>query len=699
MVRVSEAGNKANSNDNITDRPVALAVNAKMIPDALKAQPQWVVWKYTWNPNKKRKDGSGEHGDWDKPLYCARTGRRASTTDPGAWTSYDNALAAYRASSWDGIGVVLTQELGIVGIDLDRCRDAQTGAVEQWAQTIIDAAGSYTEVSPSSTGIRIIAFAAKPTGRCRKDGVEMYVTGRYLTITGHHLEGTETRVLRRPNAIARLHRELFGTAAAINNGQQQHAPTAVKLGAGLNDDEIIAKAKSAKGGAKFKELWDGGLAGHKSNSEADLALCNILAFWTGPDPARIDRLFRQSGLMRPKWDRDDYRDGTIATVLAGRTDFYRPARAELRNTTGKDKPTQAQLVVDLALAESIELFHDAEHKAYATVQIEDHRENHRIRSRSFGLWLRRLFHERFAKPVSSQPLQDAMNTLEGKAVFDGALHQVAVRLAGHGAAIYLDLGDSDWNAVKITAGGWEVISNPRAMFIRPRGMLALPMPVEGGSIDELREFINIGNDDNWRMLVAFIVCALRTTGPYPLLVLHGEQGSAKSTLARMVRALLDPNTAPLRSEPKEPRDLMIGAANSWLLTLDNLSDIKPWLSDALCRLSTGGGFATRELFTDAEEVVFDAQRPIIITGIEQVAARPDLLDRSFPVNLPAIKEDQYRPEAELWAEFEQAKPHILGALLDAASCALRRIDKVKMDAVPRMADAAKWVTAAEPALG
>jgi hypothetical protein len=180
---------------------------------------------------------------------------------------------------------------------------------------------------------------------------------------------------------------------------------------------------------------------------------------------------------------------------------------------------------------------------------------------------------------------------------------------------------------------------------------------------------------------------------------HGEQGSGKSTRARIVRSIIDPHSVPLRSEPKEPRDLMIAANNSWCIALDNVSHLPIWLSDALCRLATGGGFGTRELYTNDEEQLFDAMRPVILTGIEAVATRPDLLDRSMLFDLCPIPENERKTEEELFAAWEKVKADVLGALLDAVVCALKNFSSIRLPSLPRMADFAKWVTAAEPALG
>ena len=191
---------------------------------------------------------------------------------------------------------------------------------------------------------------------------------------------------------------------------------------------------------------------------------------------------------------------------------------------------------------------------------------------------------------------------------------------------------------------------------------------------------------------------LRDRGPYPVLVLSGEQGSAKSTFSAILRALLDPNTAPLRALPREDRDLFIAASNGHVLAFDNVSGLPPWISDTLCRLATGGGFAVRQLYTDQDEVLFDAARPVILNGIEDIVTRPDLADRAVFLTLEPIPEERRRPEAELWAAFDAERPRILGALLDAVVWGLKRLPDTHLPKLPRMADFALWATACETAL-
>jgi hypothetical protein len=175
-------------------------------------------------------------------------------------------------------------------------------------------------------------------------------------------------------------------------------------------------------------------------------------------------------------------------------------------------------------------------------------------------------------------------------------------------------------------------------------MLSLPDPIRGGEIEELRNFLKVkhdkAGDKDFVLAVSFLLAALRERGPYAVLVLIGEHGAAKSTFAKVLRKLIDPNKTLTRALPREDRDLFIAAGNAWLLVFDNISRIADWLSDTLCRLATGGGYATRQLHTDAEEALFDAMRPIILNGMEDFVIRSDLADRSVFLDLENIPDNK-----------------------------------------------------------
>jgi hypothetical protein len=363
------------------------------------------------------------------------------------------------------------------------------------------------------------------------------------------------------------------------------------------------------------------------------------------------------------------------------------------------KKSQAEVLLTLAHAAGVELWGTPEGEPYATLAVESHREHHRLAARTSRDWLARLFFHDQGRPPNAQALHDALGVLRGEALWGGGERREAyVRHAVHEDAIYIDLGDPEWRAIEIDRDGWRIVSDPPTRFRRPRGLLPLPEPTRGGSLDALRGLLNVG-DEAWVLVCGWLVGATAPSGPYPVLALHGEQGAAKSTAARLLRGLTDPNVAPLRSEPRDERDLAIAARNGWIVALDNLSRLPNSLSDALCRLATGGGFATRELYSDAEEVLFSATRPAIITGITEVASRGDLLDRSLLVSLGPIPETDRLTEAELEKRWEEIGPVALGGLLDATATALRRLPNTHLDRLPRLADHARWVTAAEPALG
>jgi hypothetical protein len=363
--------------------------------------------------------------------------------------------------------------------------------------------------------------------------------------------------------------------------------------------------------------------------------------------------------------------------------------------SNNESVNQQQVEMLLQLASAAELFHSADEDAYADVADSGRRETYRVGGTKFRRWLIRAYYRSTGSAPASEALQAALNTITARAQFDGPERTVFVRVGGHEGRIYLDLGDPSWRAVEIDATGWRIIDSPPVRFRRASGMRALPVPLPGGSIETLRRFLNVKVDSDFVLIVAYLLAGLRDRGPYPVLVLAGEHGTAKSTLARVVRALLDPNTASLRALPREERDLFIAATNGHVLAFDNVSNMPAWLSDALCRIATGGGFAVRQLYKDLDEVLFDATRPILLTGIQDIVTRPDLIDRSIFVTLEPIREDRRREERELIAEVEAELPRILGALLDGLVEGLANLPQTKLERLPRMADFAVWATACE----
>jgi len=365
-------------------------------------------------------------------------------------------------------------------------------------------------------------------------------------------------------------------------------------------------------------------------------------------------------------------------------------------------PSQASTLVAIAQNQQghsgAELFHDPSGKAYTTVDVNGVLKTLPVRGKDYRNMLRRDLYQQDGRNASSQAIDDALGTLEGQALFDGRECDVHLRVAGNvDSAIYIDLGNEAWQSVRITAEGWDVVSSANVKWRRPPGMRPLPVPVKGGSWRKLFDIFPLPEDEQ-ALVIAWLLMTLNPTGPYPLIILQGEQGTGKSTLSKLLRGLIDPNAAPIRTTPRNEHDLVIAAQNGWVIALDNLSGMQPWLSDGLCRIATGGGFASRELYSNGDEHIIEATRPIIINGIDDMAARPDLADRAIILNLEHIDKGKVRTEKELVRAYEAERPGIMGSLLDAASMAMRMLPQTHLDELPRMADFALWVTAAESAL-
>ena len=359
----------------------------------------------------------------------------------------------------------------------------------------------------------------------------------------------------------------------------------------------------------------------------------------------------------------------------------------------------ADRLIGLASDVGLELFHDPDKQGWASVRIDDHWENYPIRSRAFQLFLLRVYYLATGESPGPQAIRAALELFEARALFDGEQHAIHLRVAQHAGKLYLDLCDGAWRAVEIDTEGWRIVQRPPAKFRRTRGSQPLPEPERGGSLEELRPFLNVDHH-GWILIKAFLVAALRPGLPLPILVAKGEQGSGKSTACRLISSLIDPRTSALRGVPREVRDLTAAARNSWLVCFDNLSRLPEDLADAACRLATGGGFGGRQLYSDHDEAIFDATRPLVFNAIPELgAARPDFLDRALIVEFRSMTAGARRDEAQFWNDFSERQARILGALLNAAVAGLRNLSRIKLENPPRLADFALWASACEEAFG
>jgi hypothetical protein len=350
------------------------------------------------------------------------------------------------------------------------------------------------------------------------------------------------------------------------------------------------------------------------------------------------------------------------------------------------------------------LFHTSSRRGYVALTIDKgrtdkgHRVTYALESKSFFEWMAyKLFDQTVL--LTEQSFKNVVQRLIGEAKIKGPCHEVYLRTAWHEGKFYLDLGDDTYRAVVVDGKGYKVIDDPPVYFERLPDMLALPVPVPGGRLDELASILNIGKGANEKLVYGWLLAALGDYQTYPLLVLHGEQGSAKSTLTQGLRFLIDPNNSPTRALSHNDRDLAVAGLNNRILAFDNISSISAAMSDSLCRLSSGSGFGIRKNYTDSEEMVFKGSRPIILNGIpSDLTSRPDLKERSIVVELPAISRDERLTEAEVWGKLKTARPRLLGSLLAAVSVGIKNLDSTKIKG-PRIADAAQWIESCAPALG
>lgn len=800
-------------------------VDPDAIPAELRELPHWVVWQY------QRRDGDPKP---TKVPFNPKAGTKAAVDDPGTWVTFAEALdvyqrewpeteasAAHQAGEsrpdgqsrrstaetsngrrhaplprYSGAGIVLTKDMGLVGVDLDHVRDPETGQLEEWAAAIVAELRTYTEVSPSGTGLRLFVRGTLDHLKGRRRGpVELYSDGRYLTVTGHQLDGTPSEIRQAQAELDALHAEHVARPEPRIGEPRAGGGAPVDV----TDAELLERMFASKNGAKIRRLWDGDTSAHEGDaSAADLALVDHLAFWTDYDADRIDRLFRQSGLYRAKWDeaRGDLTYGqlTIDRALAGHAsgDGYRSRtrrgltlfpgskgggdegdersiafqelleRAtaatrddlpgilhdlhyledsgarnsqreiilkQLKDTTGvglralrsdfaaarggdddTERQTIAQQLLSLVFDAGVELWHDPDGEPHITIRLETHQEHHRLKTQAVKRYLQRLWYEETGATIGREPLSEALGVLEGKAIHDGEEHPVYLRVAetgdGPDTRVYLDMCDATRHVIEVTRDGWRIITSDATpvRFIRTAGMLALPTP-QPGTLADLGRALGIPHERAgapnraFQGAVAWLLQACRVDGPFPILALFGEQGAGKSNFTRRLCGLLDPHSATLRVLSRDDRDILIAARNSWLQAKDNVSHLSQWTSDAFCRLATGGAISTRTLYTNDEETILNAKRPLLLNGITNFLEQQDLVDRALVVTLPTIPESERLPEAELARRYEEARPAALGALLDVVAAGIARSGERHLVRLPRMADFAEWIVACCPALG
>jgi len=729
-------------------KPTAEEVWPRNIPQDLKEVAGWVMWKWWWNGKR-----------WTKPPYNIDA-IKIDEGNPDNWADFSTALQTYQRGGFDGIGLSMNAMDRLAGVDLDHCVDG--GKIAPWAEAIVKELGSYAEVSPSGTGLRVFGYGKirSPNGR-KKDDIEMYDSGRYLTATGRHLDFSPFAVMDFDEALNRLHNRIWPevqeTTITPDRPDEIGEDLAERFAALCDDDPIFREkyyspaSVGDRSDIEFNlcaKLYEEGFSASEIRSLMDSSpqekwrsrddkyredtIQNAIRSAASPkttrrvrkkeDPAKLLEILE--GKLSE--DPDVIQDPTVKKMLATyrrldavgyesllkrvgiRGDLKKALVSDLKRINDDDGektvsgPSMATRIAELAIGSGATFWRNPEGDPYATIPASDgHLENHPLKSRAIRDWLSGLLYREENRVPKGSAVADAISVLGGKARFDGEVHPVYVRFAECEEKIYLDLGGDEWRAVEIDADGWRVIPSTEVpvKFRRAKGFMELPEPTDDGSLEDLRKILNIPVGSDWMLIKSWLMQSFRPRGPYPILIVDGEQGSGKSWLGRILRGIVDPNKSPLRQPPQNTRDLMIAASNSWLVIYDNLSGLPKWLGNSLCIISTGGGLSTRELYTDDEEALFDVMRPIILNSITELTNRPDLLDRSILISLPRIKAGDRKTEKEIESELERIRPGVLGAILDAVSCGLKELPNMTLEDKPRMADFAVWAAACGEALG
>ncbi len=386
--------------------------------------------------------------------------------------------------------------------------------------------------------------------------------------------------------------------------------------------------------------------------------------------------------------------------------FYRPdpteydggrnyRSAQTNNDTPKGK--KSEIALELVEASLADLFSDQYGKPYAVIQVDEHTETIPLGSGNFKHWISKVYYEKKKATLSSEDVNGVLNTLKGRALFDGPRRRIELRTASFPgeSTVYYDLTDASWRVVKITEEGWSVGQGP-ILFARYSNQLPQVEPVRDYPADILEKFldlINIAkeNKDHRLLLKVYLVALFIPHISKPILDVHGEQGSAKTFLQKLLKSLVDPSAADALGLPKNPDELIQQLSHNYVALYDNLSKLPEWASDIFCKAVTGAGSSKRMLYSDDDDVVYNFRRCIMLNGINVVARKPDLLDRALMIQLERIPSNKRRKESDLLESLESIKPQLLGHIIDILVQVLRRKGEVHLSEYPsRLVDFSEY---------
>lgn len=362
-----------------------------------------------------------------------------------------------------------------------------------------------------------------------------------------------------------------------------------------------------------------------------------------------------------------------------------------------DKPTVAQILIELTLDSGVELYSDQKNDQFITVP-EFPLVGYPIKSAFFRKWLAGKYYAEHQKGFSGENFLQVVAALQGKTIFEEVKFQLFNRIAKVGDTIFYDRGDGK-EAFEITSKGWKLVTEAPIKFRRFTHQQEQIYPEKGGSLKLLEKYLNLQDEKDILLAQTYLIAVMIPDIPRAVLIAVGPQGSAKSSALKVFRTLIDPSHTELLSPKSDTNELGQLAEHHYLLYFDNLSDLRDETSDTYSRIVTGVGFSKRELYSDDQDILFRVLGAVGFSGINQVATKPDLLDRSLILSFEQIPPNKRIAEKKFWHDFEASKPLILGALFDGLSEALAGVSVVKLANKPRMADYVEYCVAATVALG
>lgn len=371
---------------------------------------------------------------------------------------------------------------------------------------------------------------------------------------------------------------------------------------------------------------------------------------------------------------------------------------EIMPETNKNNITQSKALMKFIENEQIELFMNENNEPYAEVFVEGHKELLPINSNKFANWAQQLYFVKTDNAIRQENLKQVICLLDAKVQF-GNMPRFTLynRIAKHDESFWYDLTNQSWSAVKVSTYGWSVESTIPKLFCRQKHQQPQVTPKTGGNISKIFEYINVKQYKT--LFTCWLVSCFVPDIPHPMPIIYGEKGAAKSTACVLLKRLIDPSSLATLTLNKDEKSLILNLKKHYYLPFDNVSAISNDMSDTLCRAITGNAIQQRKLFTDDEDCIYTFQRCLTINGINNVANRADLLDRSIMFELERVSPTNRKKLQDIYKSFEEDRPYLLGSIFDILSKAMCIYPTVDLPELPRMADFCQWGFAIAEAMG